>query len=208
MSEDKDTENPAFTSTFDHIFSFSRLNHDCQAIHDVIKENILANEHLHTSIELLNSTLVSQSENNSFIKPFIPIISVIIGVILGFISTRFHWEWTEKEKKKTDSFTKISTLISELETLSVEYWTKDHCEDDEKTEIYIKSKIRLLTKYVKSIDAKQKTIKQELDNFTSDIFDLVTGDEFESKDRRASKNKAISISYRCTDINAAVASHC
>lgn len=208
MSENKDTVNPSFTAKPDDIFSFSRLNHDCQAIHDVIKENILANEHLGSSIELLNSALVSQSENNSFIKPFIPIISVTIGAFLGFFFNRFHWIWTEKEKKKTDLFTKISTLISELETLSVEYWTRDHCEDDEKTEVYIKSKIRLLTKYVRFVDAQQEAIKKELDNFTSDIFDLVTGDEFESKDRKASKNKAISISYRCADINAAVASHC
>lgn len=208
MSNDKDTLIPAFTSNLDDIFSFSRLNHDCHAIHDVIKENILINKHLHDSIELLNSTLVSQSDNNSFIEPFIPLISVITGAFIGFFCNRFHWIWTEKEKKKTDSFAKIFTLINELETLSVEYWTKDHCEDDKKNEVYIKSKIRLLTKYVRFVDAKQEAIKKDLDNFTSEIFDLVTGDEFESKNRKTSKKKAISISYRCADINAAVARHC
>lgn len=208
MSEDIDTIIPAFSSNVDDIFSFPHVNHDCQAIRDVIKENILANEHLHSSIELLNSVLILQSNNTSALKAFIPIISVIIGALIGFFLNHVHWKRTEKEKKKTNSFTKIFTLISELESLSVEYWTKDTCEDDEKTEVYIKSKIRLLTKYVKSIDASQEAIKKELDYFTSDIFDLVTGDEFESKGRKASKNKAISISYRCTDINAAVAGYC
>lgn len=208
MNESVDTEIPAFTSNVDDIFSFSRLNHDCPAIRNIIKDNILANEHLHSSIELLNSTLVSQSNNTSDLKAFLPIISVIIGALIGFFLNQVHWKRTEKEKRKTNSFTKIFTLISELESLSVEYWTKDTCEDDEKTEVYIKSKIRLLTNYVKSVDATQVAIKKELDNFTSDIFDLVTGDEFESKGRKASKSKAISISYRCTDINAAVASYC
>jgi hypothetical protein len=207
MIEDKDAETSALTSKIYDAFSFSRLNNDCQTMHEVIKDNILANEKLHDSIELLNSALSTHANSNYGLKPFIPIISVILGALLGYFFNRFHWSWTEKKKKETDSFTKLSTLINELETLSVEYWTKDRGEDDEKNEVYIKSKIKLLTKYVRFIDTKHELIKKELDNFASDLFDLVTGDDFESKDRKASKKKAINISYRCADMNATVSSH-
>lgn len=209
MNEDIDTVTPPFVSNAGDIIFLSRVNHDCQPIHALIKENILTNEYLQNSIDLLNSTLITYSSNNaSDLKAVIPIISVIIGAIIGFILNQYHWKRTEKEKKNANSFTKIFTLISELESLSVGYWIKDTCEDDVKTEVYIKSRIRLLTNYVKSVDAKQVEIKTELEKFISEIFDLVTGDEFESKDRKASKSKATSISYRCTDINARVATHC
>lgn len=207
MIDDKTTVTSYFTSKLYDAFSFSQLNNDCQGVHEVIKENILANEKLHGSIELLNSALSIHANSNYGLKPFIPIISVIMGALLGYFFNRFHWSWTDKKKKETDSFTKLSTLISELETLSVEYWTKDHDENDEKNEVYIKSKIRLLTKYVRFIDTKHELIKKELDDFLSDLFDLVTGDDFESKNRKASKQKAINISYRCADMNATVSSH-
>jgi hypothetical protein len=203
MIEDKDTVTSALTSKIDNIFSFSRLNNDCHAIHDV-----LANEKLNNSIELFNSALAAHANSNYGLKSFIPIIAVILGALLGYFFNRFHWSWTEKKKKETESFNKVSTLISELETLSVEYWTKNRNDDDEKNEVYIKSKIRLLEKYIRLINTKDKLIKNELDDFVSDIFDLVTGDDFESKKRKASKTKAISISYKCADINASVSSHC
>lgn len=208
MIEDKDAVAPAFSSRFDDVLSFSRLNDGCQAIHDVIKEHNLAIDHLHTSIDLLNSALVLHANSSYGLKSFIPVFSVVIGALLGYFFNRFHWSWTEKKKKTTESFSKIVTLISELETLSVDYWTKDHGEDDEKNEVYIKSKIRLLTKYTRAINTNDHSIKNEIDNFVSDIFDLVTGGDFESKNRKASKTTAISISYKCADMNANVSSYC
>jgi hypothetical protein len=207
MSEDKETFTSDLISKLDNEFYFSKFNYECQAIHDVLTSNILTNENLHKSIELLNSTLVKNSNGNYDIKQFLPIISVILGALLGYFFNRFHWSWTEKKKKETESFSKLSTLISELEELSVDYWIKDNNEDDEKNEVYIKSKIRLLTKYIRRINTQNESIKNDLNEFVSDVFDLITGDDFESKDRKASKTKAIAISYKCADINATVASH-
>jgi hypothetical protein len=207
MIETKEAETSVLTSKIYDVFSFPQVNNDCQTVHDVIKDNILANEKLHDSIELLNAVLSTHTNISYGLKSFIPIIAVIIGAFLGYFFNRFHWSWIEKKKKETDAFIKLSTLISELETLSVEYWTKDRDEDDVKNEVYIKSKIRLLTKYVRLMDKKHDVIKTELDNFVSDLYDLVTGDDFESKDRKASKQKAMKISYRCTDVNATILSH-
>jgi len=208
MIEDNDAVAPAFSSRLDDVLSFSRLNDGCQVIHDIIKEHNIAIDNLHNSIDLLNSALVSHVNSSYELKSFIPIISVTIGALLGYFFNRFHWSWTEKKKKETESFAKLFTLISELETLSVDYWTKDHDEDDEKNEVYIKSKIRLLTKYTRAITTQDKSIKNEIENFVSDIFDLVTGGDFESKNRKASKTTAITISYKCADINANVSSYC
>lgn len=195
----------SFSSKIDGVFYFLKANGDCQSIHDVINENILANQGLNHSIDLLNSTLTTQSD--SLVKQFLPVISVTIGVVLGFFSNRFHWEYTEKKKKESESFEKLSNLISDIESLSVEYWTKDRDDENAKNEVYIKSKIRLLSKYIRNIKTKDKSIKSELEHFSFDIFDIITGDDFESSQRKASKSKAISISRKCSDINANLLTH-
>lgn len=87
------------------------------------------------------------------------------------------------------------------------YWIEEHNKDDVENEIYIKSKIRLLTKYVKKIDKKQASKEDVLNDFASNLYDLVTGDDFESQNRKASKRKASLISYACADILANISSH-
>jgi len=200
MSEDKVTE--SFFQKVD-VFTFGKISDDCQSIHDVIKEDILTNEGLQDAIVLLNENLINNSDN--IIKLILPVVSVVIGVILGFLSNRIHWKLTEKDKKQRESLEKLSELIDDIEEISVEYWTKDNNDNDNKNEVYIKSKLRFIEKFVR-IKIKDSKLKTELNDFVSDIYDLATGDDFESKKRKASKPKAISISYKCADINATVSS--
>jgi len=175
MSEDKVTE--SFFQKVD-VFTFGKISDDCQSIHDVIKEDILTNEGLQDAIVLLNENLINNSDN--IIKLILPVVSVVIGVILGFLSNRIHWKLTEKDKKQRESLEKLSELIDDIEEISVEYWTKDNNDNDNKNEVYIKSKLRFIEKFVR-IKIKDSKLKTELNDFVSDIYDLATGDDFESK---------------------------
>jgi hypothetical protein len=176
-------------------FLTSKFNDECQFVID----------NLNSSIWLLNSTFSEQSGNHWSIKLFVPLTSAFVGACLGsflaFLFSRLNWKLTEKDKQEKEFFSKLSTLIESLETLSVEYWIKDHNEEDEKNEVYIKSKHRLLERYIREINTKDESIKKELENFASNIFDVITGDDFESKKRESSKSRAISISNKCADIN-------
>jgi hypothetical protein len=176
-------------------FLTSRFNDECQFVI----------ENLNTSLWLLNSTFSEQLDNHLSIKLFIPLISAFVGACLGsflaFLFNRLNWRLTEREKQEKESFSKLSILIDELEKLSVEYWIKDYDKDDEKNEVYIKSKHRLLERYIREINTKDESIKKDLENFASNIFDIITGDDFESKKRKSTKSKAISISNKCADIN-------
>lgn len=202
MMDNKTELSSSLLKKIDGLFYFFGGNSDCQSVHDVIKANILANQELGHSIDLLNSTFATQSDN--LIKQFLPIISVVLGAILGFYLNRLHWKYTEQNKKEASLFEKLSKLISEIETLSVEYWIKDRDDDDVKSEVYIKSKILLLSNYIRNIKMTDKSIKSYLEKFSLEIFDVITGGEFESSQRKASKSKAISISRKCTDINASL----
>jgi hypothetical protein len=184
----------------DHFTYFltSVFNDECQFVID----------NLNTSLWLLSSTFQEQSGNNLSIKLFIPLISAFVGACLGsflaFLFNRLNWKLTEQDKQKKELFSKLATLIENLEKLSVEYWITDHNEEDAKNEVYIKSKHRLLVKYIREINTKDKTIKKELEDFADKIFDVITGDDFESKERKLSKSKAISISNQCADINSKI----
>lgn len=179
MSEDKVTE--SFFQKVD-VFTFGKISDDCQSIHDVIKEDILTNEGLQDAIVLLNENLINNSDN--IIKLILPVVSVVIGVILGFLSNRIHWKLTEKDKKQRESLEKLSELIDDIEEISVEYWTKDNNDNDNKNEVYIKSKLRFIEKFVR-IKIKDSKLKTELNDFVSDIYDLATGDDFESKKKES-----------------------
>lgn len=198
MKDDNVTE--SFISKVD-VFNLEKINVDCKSINDVIKQNILTNEGLQDTIILLNDHLTNNTD--STIKLILPVVSVVIGVLLGFISNRVHWKLSEKDKNQRDLLEKLSELIDDIEEITVEYWTKDSNDDDNKREVYIKSKLRFLEKFIR-IKIKDGKLKTELNDFISDVYDLATGDDFESKNRKASKPKAISISYKCADMNATV----
>ncbi|MBQ0725278.1 MAG: hypothetical protein KBT50_09715, partial [Cycloclasticus sp.] len=76
-------------------------------------------------------------------------------------------------------------------------------------EIQIKSNRQLTSKYIKSISLQLSgkqydPVKKKLKDFDQEMFDLITGDGFESQSREISKSKATQISKRCVSIKAAV----
>jgi len=208
-------QNTTLKSTFLHspmfeyacTFSSLQLCNACPEYSALINENILTNEKLRVSIDLLNATLLRQENNINVFTPYIPIIAVIIGSIAAYFFTRYHWSFSEKKKIEADHLGKISTLISDIEKISIGYWIEAHNKDDVENEIYIKSKIKLLAKYVKNIGKEQESKKNDLNDFASNLYDLVTGDDFESHNRMASKNKAGLIAFLCADILANISSH-
>lgn len=188
---------------------------DCQSMSNIAKSVSLLSEDLHAAIEQLTTTLatVITTSDSSHLSLFIPPTSAIIGACSAYAFNFFHWKMVEKKKKESDICLALISLIGELESLTVDYWTQDYKEDDQKAEIYIKSKIRLVVRYINNFSKKNKTnktidINAELDKFGLDIFDLITGDDFESKQRKASKQKAMKISYQCSDIKALISSYC
>ncbi|OQW68673.1 MAG: hypothetical protein BVN34_08290 [Proteobacteria bacterium ST_bin12] len=189
-------------STIIYDFTYRLQSYDdCKFLKDVINENIIINTSLKGSLDVLNSSLIQYQNSVNWFTPYIPIIAVLSGSVAAYCFTRFHWAYSEKMKKQAEKFNKIASLISEIEKIAVEYWTKDHNPEDVKNEVYIKSKFRLLLKYLKVIDKNHALIKTELDEFASVLFDTTTGDDFESPSRVAAKNKATNISFLCSEMN-------
>jgi len=175
-------------------------------------------ENISDALLQIQTTLNSLIENSSGINSSQVIFAMFIafiGALSAYLFNFFHWKMVEKKGKISKIAIGLSDLIHDLEEVSVSYWVCDYKEEKQQeihvAEISIKSKRHLISKYIRIISTELNTIKtasvkQHLEEFNLDIFDLVTGDGFESKTRVASKQKAMEIAKRCSDVKAMISS--
>ena len=180
------------------------LNDEVTLLSNNISDAIM---HLSTTITSLHSSTSTTLGQAIFI--------VFMAAFSAYVFNLLHWMMVNKKQKKAGITTALSKLVDELELLSVTYWLDNY---DEKrkleirtTEITIKPKIRLIVRYIKILSAALNSRKsaseiKKLDDFGNDIFELVTGGEFESICRIASPKKAIDISTKCSDVKAMISS--
>lgn len=121
----------------------------------------------------------------------------------------------EKKQKLSGACLALSTLTSGIESVAVNYWLREYNEKDkletQAAEISIKTKIRLISTYTRLISSCLKnniatSEMQKIENFQLEIFDLATGDGFESISKIPSKTKAMQISNLCLKIKATILS--
>ena len=167
------------------------------------------------SIKTMDTNLTSLLSSSTIISILQMMLVAVVGALSAYLFNVFHWKVVEKKKKISGATNELRDLINDLEKVSVEYWVRDYNEKDKESisvdEVSIKSKVRLISRYIQIVVSEIKNKKasqeiQKLDDFRSDIFDLVTGDEFESKDRKSSKGKAQKILNKCSDIRATILS--
>ena len=170
------------------------------------------NKDLSNSIDQLTTTISSLPEpiNGLTTEQIIIALSVpLIGALSAYLFNRFHWLTIEKKNKISQVCSTLDLLIKELEEVSVEYWMQGYKKINRDkinaSEISIKSKNLLISKYITTVNTLYlKAPKTELNEFSSKIFDLTTGDEFESTSRTPSKLTATRIAMKCSGIRATI----
>lgn len=182
-----------------------------ESLGDVLGERIA---HLASTVSLL----APPSDDFSLRKIFIALFVVFIGAFSAYIFNFLHWKMVDKRNKLSKIGESLNILIKDLEVCAIEYWTKDYNELEQHQinvlEISLKSRLLLIPKYIlilnaelAGLDRKKHTLTtNKLTEFGCQIFDLVTGGEFESKQRKASKSKAMRISSQCSNVRAKISS--
>lgn len=170
------------------------------------------------SIDQLSETLASSlaaTGGITLLHALFSIFVVVVGAFSAYLFNFFHWRMVEKRKQISSARLALSTLVSDLESIAVNYWLRDYCDKDrleiQADEISIKSKIGLIERYTRLISLQlgnniSASRKQEFEEFPLVIFDLATGDGFESVSKKSSKSKAIKISKLCLGMNATILS--
>ena len=164
-------------------------------------------------IETLLSKLVPAQDVVTFDQALYGLFVVFVGALSAYLFNYFHWKMESKKNRLSALSAALTSLINELESASVLYWLTPYesgsQQETQALEIQIKSNRQLSSRYIRSISrqlsARQyDSVKKELEDFDQEMFDLITGDGFESQSRVVSKNKAAKISKRCVSIKAAI----
>jgi len=180
---------------------------------DITESICLASREISNSIIGLEGTLETLLSASTLTAVFQMSMIAIIGALSAYFFNAMHWKIVERKKKMSSVMIELRSIINDLESISVKYWTKDYCEKDRQdigiSEISIKSKVRLISRYIKLIISESKLKDkdqngQKLEDFSLNIFDLVTGDDFESRERKSSKGKAQKILNECSDIRVTI----
>ena len=164
--------------------------------------------------ETLSSSLAA-SGGLTWLQALFAIFVVVVGASSAYGFNYLHWRMVEKRQEISGARMALSTLISDLESAAVNYWLRDYSEKDrlelQAAEILIKTKIPLISNYTKLITPRlgsniSASKKQKFEDFPLEIYDLVTGDGFESVSKKPSKPKALKISKLCLSMKATILS--
>lgn len=172
--------------------------------------NLFIKNQLINSLSEINETL-SSTPKGSFTES---LSGGVVLVVAGFIFNYLFWVKTEKINKDKERLyllvSKFNLILDTFEKESTEYWSSESISHMEKAikEDKIKSYFTLLRKLSKKIapNAWQYSNKEKADlnslllKEISSLYDISTGESFESKDLTKNLNAVSSIIRGCNKI--------
>ncbi|QOV67789.1 DUF1659 domain-containing protein [Citrobacter sp. BDA59-3] len=155
---------------------------------------------------------ISSSGNSTFSDGF---ILALVGAFSAFAFNLVQRIIESKSTRLSKSGDAMLLLIKEFEDITVRYWIKGHHsttpdqESNASNEIIIKAMLMTIDKnmkvIIKNLPLKNKNFnKVKLEAFSSDVYDLATGDDFEAEERPSNKTKAFAISKKCSEARAII----
>ncbi|EIV3801641.1 TPA: hypothetical protein QHJ11_000571 [Klebsiella aerogenes] len=178
---------------------------------EVLSSNYPVNKDIGTIIEVASSNIVDAIQH----PPKAPLvssslitalISTICAATAAFIYNKIHWHSVIKREAKTKLLESISDVVNELRTDAISYWLKGYSKKSAKSlleeEMRIKASLNIInstiTIYVSQVSKfKRKQIESKLRGFHNELFDIITGDDFETQTRKQDKGKVSAISTKC-----------
>ncbi|HBM3155533.1 hypothetical protein [Klebsiella quasipneumoniae] len=159
---------------------------------------------------------VAQAINNSGSSTLSDgVILALTGALSAFAFNLIQKLLDARSVRLTKSGDAMLLLIKEFEEITVRYWVRGHdsSKNDAESNIYdqinIKAMLMTLDKNVnlmlENLPFKNKSHNiQKLSAFSSDVYDLASGDDFESAIRPPNKGKAFAISKKCSEAKAII----
>jgi Zn-dependent protease with chaperone function len=129
----------------------------------------------------------------------------VVGAFSGAFAAYFFSRIMKKQSQSAVAAKRLCDLIDSLEDVASKYWLSGS--DDtvrrqlELQEIQMKSLHKLIRRYVRLLKTSKidDEIAKKLDVFTTLIFNVATGGEFESRERQSSYKTASQVASICAD---------
>jgi hypothetical protein len=222
MNEDEILE----TTTNAAADSFDPTNATVNSIQNEIlpsvTQEILSNDRVPVSLPidlwqsvLENSTkeIVQSIEASSSFSFYLVCASAIVAAAAAFLFNLLNWLIDNRLRAKISIRDKLLSQLQELESTAIDYWLSEPGELDEKAskkmEIQLKAKLQQIRTQSHLLESYlyfwQRDQKQSLTIFLNEIYDDVTGAEFESSTRVSNPSIATRVSTKCSKISAIIA---
>lgn len=134
------------------------------------------------------------------------LISTTCAATAAFAYNKIHWHSVVKRETRIKLLESISDVVSELRTDAISYWLKGYSKKSAKTlleeEMRIKASLSIINSTITIYSSKisrrrRKEIESKLREFHDELYDVITGDDFETQVRRQDKGKVSAISTKC-----------
>lgn len=145
------------------------------------------------------------------------LFSAFLIAFAAYTFNHLHWVYVEKKKKTTRSGSLLIETVENLQNLALDYWSTDHSDiknQNNKKKI-MEIKIRSLCLLLNSLSADflekipSRTESKHLiqiRQFPSKAFDIASGGEFETNNKKEDYNRCAKISKNCYKMIATVSS--
>jgi hypothetical protein len=202
-----DSECPSTSVTIELCNSVSSLT---DTLNTQINSNTQELINMIDALEKIEQAIPSSTISDGVV---IAITGALSGAIAAFL---FNWLYSSRTTKR-DNLIKLASSLNEkievLESSARTYWLIPYSQKLalklNAQEIKIKSNLKAVRILSRSFSSrinrtKNQTLVSEITDYTDNIYDLITGGEFESKDRKASINTATKISNSSSVIRAKI----
>jgi len=180
--------------TFDYIFNPPPQNQQVDLIYQVAL----------STTKIIDA--VNLSTNNGTLSA---VFVAVVGALSAFGFNLLQQINERRINRIKNISSSILDLINTLENVALKYWTigfsQEKKDDLSIDEVKIKSLNPLIDKHIEillshlSRRVKNKYKAESLSDFSSKIFTLTTGGDFESPNRISSKSTAVAISKKCLE---------
>jgi uncharacterized membrane protein YgaE (UPF0421/DUF939 family) len=137
------------------------------------------------------------------------IVGAVIAGLVAFGFNHLHWKMKSRQSEVAHMVERILAQISILEEMGVAYWLEgfstEQTAQHQANEIRIKSAFRLMLRYLDLLgsicrkNSKHNVAMKSLNKINGNLYDVITGADFESSNRLPCKPTAAKISRKCAD---------
>lgn len=142
------------------------------------------------------------------------IIGAIVAAVAVFYANFFYFRHVNTNNKKAHFANVILSLLDDFEKSSTKYWISEKIIDKRKKdnneiemqmlEVKIKSEFKVLRESLESfcdlLLPSEKNHVDDITKFSDDVFDICTGGDFETENKKSEKKITFYISQQCSSL--------
>ncbi|MBO2902315.1 hypothetical protein J5H42_16315 [Aeromonas dhakensis] len=165
------------------------------------------------SLERINSTISSIPDGSYPLTIVSAVLGALVAAIAAFSFNVMYWRKLNNDNIKSHYANICLKHLATFEKAALQYWINNKTNENSQEMQLLEVKIRSTFIVLKSsLDNLSKVVidptdKENISLFTTTIFDVATGGNFESSFKKTERNTCLKISKECSKITTTILKH-